>query len=233
MTDRLHVDDLGLVSSHWDLGGAAVSGGRSVSGMEQAAFSSGGGLWTAQIAFKPRGRDQIRRWRAYGARLDGGATAFEVPHCEVQSRIRLDGTPSVSLAKHSDGSGFSDGSQYAVVPTVAASFGASAALRATQVQLDFVTAVEIIGGERFTVEHANAGARLYTIHSIVSQSSNSYTVKIRPPLREAVTSATPLDFDDLRCTMRLVDGWSAEMQLLRFPDPVARFIEHIDPQAAA
>lgn len=235
MTERLPVEDFNLCNVRFSLGGIQLSGGQAISGGTQLSKTDGGGSWVAQLSFKLRTADQVRRWRAYGARLDGGASTITIPRCEAGLKIILDGEPDIEGAPHSDGASFSDGSEYVVVPEVSASFGASAALRATQVQLDFVSPVSVLGGEVFTVEHANAGERMYTIHSIASQTGNSYTVKIRPPLREAVTTATPLDFDDPRCVMRLAnaESWDAQLNNLRFADPSPVFIEHFDPQAAS
>jgi len=235
MTERLPVEDMGLHAQSWNLTGASISGGQSVSGQSQSVRSDGGGLWRLRAGFKLRTPADMKKWRAFGARLDGGATSIVVPRIEAGLKVQLEGTETVESATHSDGSTLSDGSEYDVIPEVSASPGASAALRATQMQLAFTSAVVLEGGECFTIEHATQGDRLYTIHSVVAQANNTYTVKIRPPLREAITTSTVLDFDDPRCLMRLADpdSWEAEARGLRFADPSAVFIEHIDPQAAA
>lgn len=235
MAERLPVADFNLSSVRFSLSGIQLSSGQSISGFTQTAKTDGGGFWTAQLSCKLRTADQVRSWRAYGARLDGGAATIEVPRCEAGMKPTLTDPPEPHQVPHSDDATFSDGSEYAFVPGFKASFGGPAALRATQVQIDFTEAVDVLGGEVFTAAHATAGARMYVIHSVVSQTGNIYTVKIRPPLREAVTTSTPLDFDYPRCLMRLAnpDSWDAPLANLRFSDPAPVFIEHFDPQAAS
>lgn len=233
MADRFPVEDFWLKDAAWSLDGQRLTGGQSVSGLTQTARTDGGGYWTADLRFVLRSPDQVRRWRAFAARLSGGEETIAVPRCEIGLKVTLAAGVTFESVTHSDGVAFSDGTEYVIEPVVSAAFGGTAALRATQVQLNFTTAVDLLGGEVFSIVHANAGERMYQIKSIVSQSGNNYTVKISPPLREAVTTSTELDFDDPRCLMRVAEGFQAEMRGLRFSDPKPLFIEHFDPLPAS
>lgn len=233
MTDRFPVDRFSIKKSYWSLAGQRLSGGQSVSGLTQVARADGGGYWTADLKFLVLGINEIRLWRAYSARLSAADETIIVPHRGVWIKVQLGSGVTFVPVSHSDGATFSDGSQYIVSPVVGAVFGGAAALRATQVQLNFTTEVDILSGEFFTVVHANAGERMYQIKSIVSQSGNNYTVKISPPLREAVTTSTELDFDDPRCLMRVVDGVDQDVGVEGISEPNPVFVEHFDPLPAS
>jgi hypothetical protein len=136
-------------------------------------------------------------WRALTEGMDGGAQAVIVLLCSerlfqpVGDRITVD---------HSDGTPFDDGSPYA---SGGAEYeaAASAALRATSMPIMGGAEKPVIGGELFSIEHPNWGWRAYRVIMI-----DGSTITFRPPLREAVTPGTPLEFDTPRCKMRIPPG---------------------------
>jgi hypothetical protein len=71
---------------------------------------------------------------------------------------------------------------------------------------------ELAGGEIFSIKHPNWGYRAYRIGEIDSvdtttdPNSITYSVAIRPPLREAVLGGEDAAFDRPRCLMKLPAG---------------------------
>ena len=70
-------------------------------------------------------------------------------------------------------------------------------MRATTLSLTMIVGA-LEGGERFSIDHATKGKRLYTISRV-----DGDDITIRPPLREAVASGTDLDFTQPGCVCRL------------------------------
>jgi hypothetical protein len=81
----------------------------------------------------------------------------------------------------------------------------SAALRTTTLQVAFVDAAPLLGGEPFSILHPVRGKRLYGIHSVGETVGGVTEITIRPPLREAIAAGTELDFDNPGCVMRLAN----------------------------
>jgi hypothetical protein len=177
------------------LQGVAITGGQSVGGIVRSARMDGGGLWVIEQEFFFHSRAQIKTARAIEAGLDGGTgeiivRVFETPFAP--------GGSDASTVPFSDDSTFSDGSEFGHVP-VGATLTAAAALRATTLSLTMIVGA-LEGGERFSITHPTKGRRLYTISRV---SGNDIT--IRPPLREAVTVGTELDFTQPSVVCRLAN----------------------------
>jgi len=173
----------------------AITGGQSVGGIVRSARMDGGGLWVIEQEFFFHSRAQIKTARAIEAGLDGGTgeiivRVFETPFAPVGS--------VASTVPFSDDSTFSDGTEFGHVPS-GATLTASAALRATTLSLTMIVGT-LEGGERFSITHPTKGRRLYTISRV---SGNDIT--IRPPLREAVTVGTELDFMQPSVVCRLAN----------------------------
>lgn len=234
MAQRLPVEEMKLIDSAWGKVGGTVSAGRALSGLSQAVTTTGGGARRAELSFLIRTEEDARRFRAYLDRMDDGSEPIEIPYKGLGGKVPLTTPISTELITFSNGATFENGAKFQISPVVPATIAASAALRATQIDVRFADPVTIFGGELFSIVHPT-GVRLYSIHSIVSQSGSDYTLKIRPPLREAVTTATEIDFDDPRCLMRLQDESFSVLGLtgLRRASPRLAFIEHLEPQAAS
>jgi hypothetical protein len=194
--------------------GAAASGGRSMAGIEQLGALSGGGLWSITFGeVNLWAREKFMAWRALEAALDSGATPILVPlgdrrHAPVTS-------PPVSLAFDDDAL-WDDGSGW-TASEVTATTTADAALRATSLTFAFAGPVDLVGGEFLSVLHAGGlGWRLYQIVRLTDNGGGSYTAVIRTPLRAAVASGTPLNFEAPRCVCRLDGDPGTVLDMLRF-----------------
>lgn len=195
MTDVWPYDLLTPRAERARLQGVAITGGQSVGGIVRSARMDGGGLWVIEQEFFAHSRAQIKALRAIEAGLDGGTgeivvRVFETPFAPVGA--------DASTVPFSDDSSFSDGTEFASVP-VGATLTASAALRATTLSLTMIVGA-LEGGERFSIDHATKGKRLYTVSRI-----DGDDITIRPPLREAVASGTELDFKTPGCVCRLAN----------------------------
>jgi hypothetical protein len=165
------------------LQGVGMTGGQSVGGTSQTIRMGGGGLWVIEQTFLATGSG-VKLARALGSLLDGGATDIVV---RVSEQTYGPAGLVASEGAFSDGSEFSDGSGFATVPPGGITT-ASAALRATTLTVTALAGA-FQGGERFSIDHATKGRRLY---EVVGVSGEDLT--IRPPLREAVASGVYLDF---------------------------------------
>lgn len=199
------------------LQGVAMTGGQSVGGIVRSSRLDGGGLWVIEQDFFFHSRAQIKAARAIEAGLDGGSgeiivRVFEKPFAPVGAEG--------STVPFSDGSTFSDGTEFASVP-VGATLTASAALRAASLSLTMIVGA-LEGGERFSINHATKGRRLYTVARV-----NGDEITIRPPLREACDSGTELDFAQPSVVCRLAnpDDFMGALNTARHIEATAVWIE--------
>lgn len=214
-----------------ELVGASVSGGQSLSGLTQAAMTSGGGYWQIDfgeaVLWTP---SKLKTWRAVSSRADGGATPFIVPLCDRihQAFLAADVQRGAGVG-NSDDSTFSDGALWPA-EYITATLTGSAALRATWINLTISGSAGLNGGEFFTIWGVKYGQRLYNITQVVPLGGNDYQCEIRPPLREAAANGATLDFDNPRCQMQIVGPSGAILEQLRFGrSPKIRFIENFTP----
>jgi hypothetical protein len=97
---------------------------------------------------------------------------------------------------------------------------AAADLRAVQIEFTAQFGQPLIGGEWFGIEHPVKGWRAYKVQKI-----DGNTLHFRPPLREAVTIGTVLDFANPRCLM-VQDGRASSALMGRRQTTAAiRFVE--------
>jgi hypothetical protein len=197
--------------------GGAVSGGQSLSGITQLAATSGGPFWGLELGgVTLNTREKMKAWRAVEAMSDNGATSFVVPLCDRGNQPflnprRTDGFTGDKV--------FSEGTSWTISEITATA--SAAALRATELTLaSYSGGATLVGGEHFTIVHPTLGARLYRIGSV-----SGATITIRPPLREAISSGTVLDFDNARCVMRVEGDMSAALELLKRGTGSVRFLE--------
>lgn len=180
--------------------GSVTDGGQSLSGLTDLIESDGGGYWRADFTNgQTRTREDGLAWRAIGDGLDGGAQAVDLLFCE---RLFAP-TGAIPRVPHSDQTPFADGSEYVTTSGAPYTLIADAALRATTVRIAGSSPLPLIGGETFSIAHPTWGNRAYRIIAI---DGDAYT--IRPPLREAATAGTALDFDNPRCQMHLAPGFA-------------------------
>jgi hypothetical protein len=103
---------------------------------------------------------------------------------------------------------------------------ANAALRATLLVLTLTHhSAPIRKGMWLSIDHPVVRWRAYRVAEVVSQNGADLTVRIRPPLREAATPATPVELANPRCVMR-IDGDMRSPTSFGFAEGSVRFVEH-------
>ena len=178
--------------------GNATDGGTSLSGISDPIESDGGGYWRGQWS-NGSTRDAATGldWRLVADVLAGGTVAVNVLFCAERLFA-----PTLA-AKHLplQPSPFSDGSEF----TTTASFTASAAaLRATTFVITTGPyAQPIRPGMKFSVQHSVWGWRTYSLQSLAPDG----TATFMPPLRQAISAGTLLEFDWVRCQMHVPTGF--------------------------
>lgn len=199
------------------LRGVAMTGGPSVSGQVRSTRLDGGGLWVIEQDFLFHTPTQIKAARAIEAGLDGGSgeiiiRVFETPFAPS------DAVPTE--VTFSDDATFSDDTSFLTVPT-GATLTAAAALRATTLSLTMITGT-LEGGERFSIDHATKGRRLYTVARVSGDD-----ITIRPPLREACAIGDALDFAHPSCVCRLAnpDEFMGAINTTRHVEATAIWVE--------
>lgn len=211
--------------------GAARTGGRSASGIVTMSRSDGGGQWAfGYHSLSLATRDHVRAFEAIKEMLGEGEVPISVP---VRDRNApwpvVNGQPLMSYSvPHSDGSLFDDGSGYGQ-EVIVIETAAPAALRATSLSLAITYSGGLRGGELFSIEHTVLGDRLYRIVNVPEQDDESATVTIQPPLREAIASGVPVQFDWPACVMQVAEKDAYEMDANHFGRPSLSFVESFLP----
>ena len=87
--------------------------------------------------------------------------------------------------------------------------------------------------ENFSIQHRTVGWRRYRVVGVQAngwQGEQHKVFSIRPPLREALDGSERVDWQRVRCVMRLAtpDAMRLPLQLRRFGQPSLRFIESFD-----
>lgn len=214
----------------WALVGQSASGGRTLSGAVPRVRIDGGGLWMATLAdLQVSTPDQVRTYRALEAILDGGATPVVLSRRDLQfypAPVDAFGVRVTSFADApcDDGAFCDDGTGF-VTGTVDAT-AAAAALRATSLTVTINVGSALRGGEVFSIEHDTYSHRMYTVASVVGSA-----VTIRPPLREAITAGTRLEFDYPKCVMQLANSSEMDLplELRTYGQTTVKFIESFPP----
>lgn len=210
-------------SHSWNLIGVVATAGQTGSSFAPIVRSDGGGFWTCsmtdvELAGKgttARGRDRQKistlLWRAVRQACDGGANNIVVPRNDSLFRP-WPASASISDYEdiaHADDALFSDGSGYEQ-PVINIVSG-PAALRATAISIRVDVGSDLVGGEAFSIDHETVGWRMYEIASVDYTDSTHATITFNPPLREAISDGTYLEFDRPRCTMRLAAPSSMDL----------------------
>lgn len=218
-------------SGSWQPLSSTISPGQTLYGAAARIRTDGGGLWRCEYgSISLRNPDHVRAWRALEALCDGGMSPIIVPMCDKRHFPApvVDGKPvySIDQIPHSDDTFFGDGSGYAQ-SVVDASVVQDAPLRAVSLTAAFLTGGPLRGGEFFSIDHPTQGWRLYQVATVDDQGA----ITFRPPLREAVTEGTHLEFDRPRCVMMLADPnvMKLTLSMRRFADPDISFIEYFYP----
>jgi hypothetical protein len=211
----------GIYAKDVDIEQSTVSGGVALSGDEDLIVTDGGGRWYADLPdIALHRREKIMAWRAFKSALGGGPGPFVFPICDARHQP----TNGRILTTHSDGTSFSDDTLYSQ-GDCDAELSAGAALRATTISITMALGKPLIGGERFTIVHPTMGVRAYQIGRFSALTDAAATFNFHPPLREAATAGTKVDFNCPRFVARIDGRMSAPLANPRFAGAAARFVE--------
>lgn len=213
---------LGIYAKDVRIETARISGGVSLSGIEDVIATDGGGRWVAEAdSIALHTREKVMMLRAFEAATGGGIYPFVFPICDARHQP----TRGKQKVPHSDGTSFQDDSLYSSTDCEVY-VAADAPLRATQIQLEIVSLGKpLIGGERFTIDHPTWRHRAYQIGRIISQDESAAVVQFHTPLREAVPAGTPVDFNNPRFVARIDGRMSAPLTNPKFATGSLRLVE--------
>lgn len=208
------------------VGNIADDGG-SISGYTDEIETDGGGYWLADFSGGyTNSKATGNAWRAL-TDLDAGEKMI-VMGCAER---RFQPVGALQRVTHDDATPFSDGTLY-VSPGAKYTATADAALRATNLFLQGDSELGLIGGELMSFLHPNWGWRWYRIRSVIT-GDGGYHVNFRTPLREAITSGTPAEFDTPRCQMVLAAKVDNTLNLGRTGTCDISFREDMSPPSTS
>lgn len=199
-----------------------ISGGTSLSGIEDVVAVDGGGLWRLDMSgISLRTPYQQKLWSAWAGHLAGGMTECLVPTLTLASAPRpqaWDRPQRVTSLKWDDE--FFPTSVGYVRPTIVARLLADAPLRATSIRIELRTPGKIVGGEKLSI-----GNYAYRI----IRKTDVDTYQIEPPLREMVYYYQPVEFNWPVVKCRLGPGQDLEQPLRfgRFSEAAISFVESV------
>jgi len=212
----------GIYAKDVDIMTSRISGGKSLSGIEDTIATDGGGRWYANAdSVALHKREKIMGWRAFVSATGGGVDPFIFPICDarhqpVQGKTRV---------PHSDGTSFDDDTLYSQ-GDCSVFIAENAPLRATTIKVTIQSLGRpLIGGERFTIVHETWRERAYQIGQITDLTATSATLQFHTPLREAVTAGTPVDFNNPRFVARVEGQMSAPMSNPKFASGSVALVE--------
>ncbi|KQV33147.1 MULTISPECIES: hypothetical protein [unclassified Rhizobium] len=222
----LEANFLAPLKTTFDVVGSSIEGGRSATGETVSMEMSGGGIVTATYDdCKIRDEEQFEYINMLGARLNGSFRFINVPiptdwfgPFPIINKIRR---PIITGIPHSDGSYFDDGSGYSQT-TVWGKITASAALNAGIVRMRvYGLSRPLRWSDWFSIYHPTKGWRAYRYWEVLDRYSDGtetidgtptpyqeYLLAIAPPLREAVTSGTRVEFARPRFVARFPAGFT-------------------------
>lgn len=201
------------------------SGGRTLGGVKPSTRTDLG-HWRIDILGIPmHGQGKRRTWDAISAYLGGSSGRIAVPAWAMDSAPYASGKEEPLIeVPHSDGSTFSDGSEYQQNAISVVSVGVTA-IGATVMSMRLINGVADLSGVRFSYNHA-----LYQTGQVVSVEDDIWTVRITPSVRELIPAGADLEFDRPTCVCNLVDddGMQRSMNADRFERASVSFIEDTD-----
>lgn len=208
-----------------------ISGGRSLSGEEDAIATDGGGLWQiTHSGINLRKPVHLRLWQAWASHLAGGARACLVPLLSLTSGPRPIGGNTLLRPSgiHADDDIFPTDVRFGL-PLITAVTASSATLRATTLTIRVEKGARIQGGEICSIN-----GRGFRIQRVTSRSGMTATCIVSPPTREAIEPGTAVIFDWplVRCRAALGQDLNPEIQFGRTASIAVAFIEDFSDVAA-
>lgn len=211
--------DFGVSSDNIKPLGSAVTGPPSWSGIRQTLKTDGGPRWYGDLGDAAMiDRDVIIKWRAMITAMDDGATPFILAlvdrrHQPVSGRRYLPIDDQYT--------------PYEAAGAYATAVG-SAALRSTTLTALVKSELPLIGGERFAVKHSVWGWRAYQLIGVGDSGANK-VLTFRPPLRQAITNGTVIEFDTPRCVMQMTGDNPGSPRQGRFGSGQLSLVEYMQP----
>jgi hypothetical protein len=215
-------------SHSWNLVGVAATPGVTAASVATIIRSDGGGFWQAsmldvQLGLGKNlvGKERIRvttlLWRAVRQVCNGGVNAMVVWRNDTLFRPWPFGVAqgiggAGAGIPHDDDALFDDGAGYS--QSIINISAAAAPLRATALGITITYAGALQGGECFSINHPTMGWRLYEIATVNMLTPATAIITFHPPLREAITDGTVLEFDRPRCVMRLGSPSSMNLSIV-------------------
>lgn len=212
-------------SPAFDLAPRSLSGPASISGRVQVA-SSDAGIWTATYDAVPVVDDQkVKAWRAIDMLLEGRLFPVLVPFTRLYQPVPegaaenglYDAVPFTDDALFDDDTGY-------VGRVIDVTLAGSIATRSVAASVVIRNAARLEPAQHFSI-----GERLYRLRTVVYTSETTADITFRPPLRDAASLGTALEFDDPVCRMKLATD--AEMKLpleyARWGFPTVNFVEDL------
>jgi hypothetical protein len=210
----------------WNIVGNTATAGQTATSSVDIR-SDGGGLWSASlnnIRFWDQSFTQC--WRAIRQLCNGGINPIIVPRNDSVFAPFPVGQPPYGPIPHDDGALFDDGASY-YQSIIDITCNGGAGLRSTAMVINLNNCGPLQGGEAFSVLHPTFNWRMYEIGSVTPVDATHALIAFNPPLREAVTDGTKLEFDRPRCTMKLAKSSSMDLNITTWPFSLAtvKFIE--------
>ena len=212
----LEANFLSPASVSVDVMGSSVSGGRNANGESQTIEMSGGGLLTATYSdCKLTEPEQYEYVNYLGARFNGGFRFLNVPIISdwYGPFPKVGGIPAAKSGgiTHSDGSYHSDGSGYSQA-TVWGVVTEAASLNAGIIKMRvYGLSRKLRWSDWFSIYHETKGWRAYRywdVLNVTTETNPVYTLALAPPLREAVTVGTRVEFARPRFVAKFKDGFT-------------------------
>jgi len=205
----VHLCKFGFKTSDLIVAGSEVDGGTSLAGYSDVVETSGGGYWQWTLSNASFGGRQADRrdvqvfWDMLDGLMLGGSVAAFV-FCDRH----LQPIGPIQTVPHSDGTPFSDGSEYlsgqASAKVLAVNNGQAGGLNCTSLDIAFVASRQISG--KFSYEGANGWGIRAAKPTSVETIDGGLRITFVPPIRGGIAVGDPLDFDNPRCRMRRVSA---------------------------
>ena len=201
---------------------AMISGGTALDGDETVIQTDGGGRW--EITFSGivlRTPQLIRKWDAWTSYMPGRAFLVPLVSLLTAPRPTAGGGAARPSSIAADDDYFPTDVRYASPYIVAQTVGA-ASLRATTLTINVSQGARIQGGERFSI-----GGRGHKIERVVARDGQQATCIISPPLRAAVSSGAPVNFEwpAVQCKLALGQDLAPNVAYGRRAEVAISFVE--------
>lgn len=198
----LEANFLAPFRTSYDVTGSALDGGRNGTGEGISIDLSGGGMLSATYEdCMIKDPEHYEYVNMLGSRLNGGFRFINVPIITDWfgpfPKVKNLPAPFITGIPHSDGSLFSDGAGYSQA-SVYGEITENAALNAGIIKMQvFGLSRPLRWSDWFSIYHPVKGWRAYRYWDVLDASGGAnpvYTLAIAPPLREAVTAGTRVEF---------------------------------------